>query len=351
MGSSLINYFSSEGYDIYAITWDPPESDFYRINKKIKRIQIDERSNSNTFFFGILNNIRRIIKIRKEIIKSGEGPAISFLTHSNIILILSSFATRKNIIVSERSDISNQKIKHHWDILRRVFYRYSSHVTANSINAINQMKHYVPISKLKYIPNPVDTNTTEASVKNNRLILNVGRLVPLKGQHRIIDAYLRTGPAILKKWQLTILGEGVCRGSLEGKISKLSQECTINLPGNVQDPNLYYQLSGMFVMASDYEGTPNTLLEAMAHGIPCIVPDCLPGALEHIEDGVSGLVYPAGNIESLKECILTLAADPDLRERLGKEARKRMEEFSIDKIARQWEEILFPREMGKSVND
>ncbi len=65
---------------------------------------------------------------------------------------------------------------------------------------------------------------------------------------------------------------------------------------------------------------PNTLLEAMAHGLPCIVPDSLPGALQYVDQEVSGLIYRFGDTEDLARCIARLMTDPRLRVRLGQKA-------------------------------
>src|SRR5690625_5611020 len=63
----------------------------------------------------------------------------------------------------------------------------------------------------------------------------------------------------------------------------------VTFHGFVRNPSEYYLKAGVFVMTSDFEGTPNALLEAMAHGLPSVVADCLPGALQFIRDGENGL--------------------------------------------------------------
>ena len=69
--------------------------------------------------------------------------------------------------------------------------------------------------------------------------------------------------------------------------------------GRQPDPFFYYRSSDIFLMPSRHEGSPNALLEAMSQGLPPIVTDCLPGALEVVEHDVTGLVVPVDDPEAL----------------------------------------------------
>ncbi|WP_404423355.1 glycosyltransferase [Thalassospira australica] len=349
--SNIITHWDSISKKIILVTLKKTETDFYLIPKNVQRICTGTSKRSNNKFIAAINNIKTIIKFREILKNSDCDAAISFLTSTNILTIIASIGIKKRIIISERSDPSLQKIETIWIVLRFLVYRFAAVVTANSPHAVKTMSSYVPKEKLCLIPNPIVLPSILARPRNAKMILNVGRLVPLKGQNRIIQAYLQTDWFEATGWNLTILGDGPSRDELVTLTNSQRKHNSINLPGAISNPNIFYQSAAMFVMASDYEGTPNALLEAMAHGLPCIVPDCLPGALEHVEHNISGLVYSAKDVTALKECMISLAQDSDLRERLGNEARTRMDSYSIDKIARQWEELLLSSETGKDANN
>src|SRR5690625_5577966 len=94
----------------------------------------------------------------------------------------------------------------------------------------------------------------------------------------------------------------------------------VTFHGFVRNPSEYYLKAGVFVMPSDFEGTPNALLEAMAHGLPSVVADCLPGALQFIRDGGNGPVFKAGGPDDLASKLSLLMMNPGRRNDKGDDA-------------------------------
>jgi glycosyltransferase involved in cell wall biosynthesis len=287
------------------------------------------------------NNLRMILRLRQILRRDRPKAVLSFIATTNTFVILASLGLGLRILVSERNDPLRQDLGPLWGLLRRLLYRFAQVVSANTTHAIDVMADYVPREKLVMIPNPVSTEVTCAHPGRSRTILNVGRLVPQKGQDEIIAAFAAISDDY-PDWRLSIIGDGPLRARYLECVRRQDLTHRIALPGNVVEPSAYYESAAMFVLASAYEGTPNTLLEAMAHALPCIVPDCLPGALEHVEDGATGLVYRAGDMSDLVRCIATLASDPELRIRLGRRARKRVRHLSVDNVQQRWDELLFP---------
>lgn len=97
----------------------------------------------------------------------------------------------------------------------------------------------------------------------------------------------------------------------------------------------------MFVSSSDYEGISNSMIEAMAMGLPCVCTDCRGGgAREMITDGENGLLVPVGDADALSEAMHRMANEDGLSESCGKNASLIRETLSIEKIARQWLEVV-----------
>lgn len=97
----------------------------------------------------------------------------------------------------------------------------------------------------------------------------------------------------------------------------------------------------MFVSSSDFEGLSNSMIEAMAIGMPCICTDCLGGgAREMITDGQNGLLVPIGDAEALSRAMERMIADPGLGKTCGKNAARITEEMNAETIGRQWLNLI-----------
>ena len=95
------------------------------------------------------------------------------------------------------------------------------------------------------------------------------------------------------------------------------------------------------MLPSDFEGIPNSLIEAMVIGLPCIATDCSPGGASLlIENKKNGLICPKGNIEALSECLCWMVEHPDEADRMGNEAKRIKERFSEEYICKSWSDYL-----------
>ena len=94
-----------------------------------------------------------------------------------------------------------------------------------------------------------------------------------------------------------------------------------------------------FVLSSDYEGTPNALLEAMMMGLPCIT-TAFEGTSELLRDQPPCLVTPVGDEAALAEAMSRLADNPPLRTTLSQRGQQFTQNFTLDKIIPRWKEVL-----------
>lgn len=92
--------------------------------------------------------------------------------------------------------------------------------------------------------------------------------------------------------------------------------------------------AAMFVLSSDYEGISNSMLEAMALGMPVIATDCpIGGSKMYIKDGINGLLVPVGDAQALAAAMDRLAGDAAFARQLGAEAAKVKENLAVSRIA------------------
>lgn len=157
-------------------------------------------------------------------------------------------------------------------------------------------------------------------------LVSVGRLVWQKAHRLLLGACARLrrqGIAL----RLTIIGEGEERAALEALRGRLGLDDVVDLPGAAPEAGVAAALgrSDLFVLASVSEGFGLVLLEAMACGLPVVAP-ALHGLPDVVADGVEGRLFAPGAEEDLAAAIAGLAADPELRRRLGAAGRRRVVE-------------------------
>ena len=129
---------------------------------------------------------------------------------------------------------------------------------------------------------------------------------------------------------------------LQARVRDLGLSRDVTFHGVVADPSPLLATSRIFVLPSRFEGTPNALLEAMAHRIACIVSDASPGPLRLIEDGTSGLVVETDSATSLADAMTKLSREERLRCEMAGAGLERVREFGIDRVGPIWDRILFP---------
>ncbi len=176
---------------------------------------------------------------------------------------------------------------------------------------------------------------------NKNLLLFVGVLTRRKGP----DVLVRAIPKIIKEvpdTKLIIVGRGKMRTELEELSKRLNVDNYIKFTGFVEDSlkPLYYRAADMFSLPSvmTTEVFPIVLLEASASGLPMVVSD-LDTLKCIIEDRSNGIVTRRGDENSLADAIIYFLENEDTREKMGMNAKKKVEDYSWDKIAEETEKV------------
>jgi glycosyltransferase involved in cell wall biosynthesis len=166
----------------------------------------------------------------------------------------------------------------------------------------------------------------------------VGRLEPQKDFHLLISAFAslrQTVPAA----RLVIAGDGSLRASLQAHIEKLGLQDRCRLLGHVDDVALLHHAFDLFVQSSNYEGTPNAVLEAMALESPIVATDA-GGTAEIARHGVEALIVPFEDEPALAAALAQAIGDSEGTAARARAARRRVEgELSFDSRLRKVEAI------------
>lgn len=181
------------------------------------------------------------------------------------------------------------------------------------------------VSKFTYDP-------LKENLDNQFRFLNIGRLLPRKGQSELIQAFA----LFQKKYPkatLSIAGEGKYRAGLKKLIIENNLQEKVTLLGTVSDVNSLFQQHDFFIFPSHYEGFSGAVVEAMLGGIPVIASDIAMNkeAVEHLQ---TGYLFPVKNIAALTSAMEYAVSNKKQMLQMAKNARQyAVENFDIDKIA------------------
>ena len=194
-------------------------------------------------------------------------------------------------------------------------------------------------SNIETIVNPYEKVASLGDKEKENLIVTAARLVHYKG----IDYLAKVAPKILTAhpdWKWFVLGDGEDRAILEKVIEKEHLNQQLIITGVVEDVNPYLEKAKLFVLTSRMEGLPMCLLEAKAHGIPCISFDVLTGPRELIEDNVNGYLIEPFACDKMVSCIEELITDEEKRKLFASKTSIHLEEYQIDKIMEKWNKVI-----------
>ena len=176
---------------------------------------------------------------------------------------------------------------------------------------------------------------------DENIILFVGTLSLFKGP----DVLLKAMPKVIKNIpnaKLVFVGSGPMREGLEIQSRKLGVERHVKFAGFVEEvlKPLYYKAADVFCLPSTMKSEvfPIVLLEASASGLPMVISD-LETLKCIIEDGYNGIVTKRGDENNLAGAIIYLLENEDVREKMGKNGRNKVEDYSWERIAEETEKV------------
>ena len=199
--------------------------------------------------------------------------------------------------------------------------------------------------RIACVPNPVlpavwrarpDTPNPDGRFR----LLSVGRLCYQKNYSMLVEAFAQLAPAF-PDWDLVIVGDGEDRARLESLVTERGLERRVTLPGVSASIAKWYASAQLFCLPSRWEGFPNALAEALAHGLSAVGFAGCAGVRDLIVDGSNGLLADGnGDAASLTVALTTLMGDPALRASMGLMAVDSVRQFDPPTIFSRWEQIL-----------
>jgi len=165
------------------------------------------------------------------------------------------------------------------------------------------------------------------------VIGTVGRLVPVKDQLTLVKAFaslIDRAPEHRQRLRLALVGEGPQRGDIQEAVTGLGLDELVWIAGQRRRVDQVLKMFDIFVLPSLNEGISNTILEAMATGLPVIATD-VGGNPELVDNGETGFLVPAGDAEAMARAINRYVADPELTSQHGRNGRQKIvRHYSLD---------------------
>ena len=341
----LCRYLRDRGREVTLLTLSGDDPDAYAAPEGIRRERMEVRrvaySPLQTFWYFL----SRIAAMRRRLQALEPDVVLSFMDLVNVWTLICLFGTGIPVIVSERVHPAYNSISRVWKAARRLIYPIADAVAIQTEEGADWFRRWTRVKRLVVVPNAVrysqdpSVEANEATATASQpFILAIGRFEKQKGFDLLLKAFHRSG-LMRKGWSLAILGEGPERSALEQQAAELGIAPALTMPGFV-DVTPWLKQADLFVLSSRFEGFPNVLVEAMQMRRACISFACPSGPRDLIENNRNGLLVPVEDVDGLSEALNRLAADPELRDRLGAEASRVSERFSPALVYGKWLSLI-----------
>lgn len=333
---NLAEYFYKKGYWVTIVTQYRAE-DEYEISPGISRI-FSEITKEEIGKSRILNFCRRFAKLRGIWKQEKPDLILSFIGKNNMMTILTSRFLKIPVVVSVRGEPREEYYSKSLRAAAKWLFRLADGIVLQTEGS----KEFFPKAVRKksiVLKNSLSPAFLKERYPGERekQIVAVGRIDANKNHEMIIRAFAEIADEY-PDYGLTIYGEGVLRQPLKELVKELGLSERVSLPGNVRDvANAIYKAS-VFVLSSYSEGMPNTLIEAMALGLPVISADCSgAGPRDLIIQGENGILIQPGNWKELAENLQKILNNPDLAKKMGENAAKIQRELNPETVNGAWE--------------
>lgn len=282
----------------------------------------------------------------RDYFKKYSGCTVVAFLYDSIFLSLLSVNKTNKLIISERGDPCQSNGSKTTEAFMKSEFQKADAFVFQSPD-VKKWYNENTCVKGRVIFNPVKADLPEPYFgQRKKAIVNFCRISSEKNLILLVDAFEKFHRDF-PEYELHIFGDSV-ESNAEGYVEKVKERIKEKkLDGSVsifpsrKDIHSVIRDYGMFVSSSDFEGMSNSMLEAMALGLPSVCTDCpAGGARAVIKDGENGLLVPVNDSEALYRGMKRVIENPELAEKLSHNAVKIREDLSVEKIIDKWMEII-----------
>lgn len=343
MAIMLMNELIARGIGVELVTWDNEGAKaHYELNKSIvwhKLAMGDARKKAS---WGL--RAKRQLALRRLLKSISPDVVIAFQHGPFLTIAVAGIGLSIPMIAAERN--APQRFEHlrakKWRNLIFQSFRLARRITVQFDQYVTGYPAYLR-SRIVSIANPVPRANRVANPGASgglHYLLSVSRLSYQKNPSVLIRAFAIASKD-LPDWSLRLVGGGEDQQVLEQLVRDLGLDRRVEFVGAVRDVESYYATSHLFCLASRWEGFPNAMAEAMAHGLPVVAFGGCAGMSELIEGDKTGkLAKGNDDVEALAEVLVELMRNDDDRVRLGQAALAAMRQYEPKTVFMRWEELF-----------
>lgn len=333
---NLATQFSECGHSCILVT-SFSRSLEYTYGSKVCRVNLFENPIETNFLF---RNIRLVKQLRNLLADEQPDVLISFMAEPNFRAIIASMGLKNKVVISIRNDPNKEYGNIMTRMLSKLLFRCADGIVFQTEDAQKWFPKAIQ-KKSKIIYNQVDEVFYNTKFEGEcHDVVATGRLVPQKNHKLLIRAFSAIADKISDN--LIIYGEGGLRCELEKLIADLHMENRIFLPGCVENVAEIISSAKLFVLSSSYEGMPNSLMEAMALGLPCISVDCPCGGPRMLlGDAENIYLVPPDNVDAFSKKMYIILTDKEENNIARKYAVEKSRQFHPEIVIKHWLNYLF----------
>lgn len=339
VATNLADYLVSRGYRVTMVTQYQKDNE-YPLNPNVTRV-ISDITGEEITKSRIVNFKRRFCKLRNIWKKEKPDVILSFIGKNNMMAILTSRFLGIAVAVAVRGDPYQEYYNSWMRFMAKHLFARADGVVLQTRQCFSFFPQKVQ-RKAIILKNPVSAEFFRERYEGERdkTIVAVGRVDENKNHEMLIRAFAGIA-GDFPDYQLIIYGEGDCRQRLIELVREMSLEDQIFLPGSTDHVSDALYKASIFVLCSNTEGVPNTLIEAMIMGTAVISTDCpCGGPADLINHQVNGILTPVGDVKMLQENLQNLLNNLQGIRDFGEKAKRTADMFSPEKVYGQWEDFI-----------
>lgn len=338
----LANYYVEQDWTVSLIALcHPDEIPSFTLDQRVQCISLGFGGHSVYRIQRLWKYARLLYGLRHRIRSQTPDVLISFSNISNAFTLLATRGLGLRLVVSQ-GDSSKILEKALWRRLQRWAYAASEAVVVPT----SEIRRTLPPCTQKktiLIPN-LEASPFEFAIKLPRKrkpssAMAVGLIASHAESEKIIRAFALSWQQC-PDWRLTIVGDGLWSAELRGLCEQVGIADAVEMQGKIEDIQSLLSNADLLICRSGADDDDNLLRDALAWGVAVLVTEGQRSTCRMIQSWINGVLVRSGNVSQLSEAMELLMSKEKIRECLGSNARRSMEQVYAHNIMDQWESLF-----------
>lgn len=343
MALDLVTYLDKNSFDVILISLYSDKGEFFNKLASDRGVDVYYLDKKPGFDFKAAYKLSKLLtSIKPDVIHT-------HLYSSIYCIPWISFYAKEILWIHTVHNIASKELPRPYLKIMNYFYRNEMALPigiSDEIRKTISTQYHLEEHSVPLIYNGIDTAyfSPETLIENEDigkeqeiLISCVARFNTQKNHKLLIEAF-KDAQNKYPNIKLVLIGDGHLRKDIEKQIESYDLKNKVILNGDSNDVLTWLRKTDIFVLSSDYEGLPLSLLEAMSVGLP-VVATGVGGVTDVLVNGREGIIVPPKNSKELSNALVTLASNKERRSIMGQKAREKALEFDVRKMSEKYGEI------------